>query len=131
MTVPVPVWLLLATLISSVLALAGCVTACWIVGSRASRHSKLLRELAQMPPSDASLAKCMADQAELFSTLGKLTTTVKRLSSRAGMEEHRARQDDAAPPPGTDKATLRKHYGFTRDGPEFAAHQLALVPKER
>jgi hypothetical protein len=122
---------LLATLILSLLALAGSVTACWIAVSRASRHSKLLRELAQMPPSDANLAKALADQAELFSTLGKLTTTVKRLSSRAGMEDIRSRrQGDDAPPPGASKAEVRRHYGFTRDGPAFAAHQLTLVPKE-
>ena len=121
---------LLATLILSVLALAGSATACWIAVSRASRHGKLLRELALMPPSDANLAKALADQAELFATLGKLTTTVKRLSSRAGMEDLRSRRQDDAPPPGASKAEIRRHYGFTRDGPAFASHQLALVPKE-
>jgi hypothetical protein len=118
---------LLATLILSGLAVVASAVACWIAVSRASQLSKSLHALAQTPPSDVKLAQAMADQAELFSTLEKLTTTVKRLSSRAGMREVQA---DEPPPKGASKAELRRYYGFERDGPDFARRQMQLVPKE-
>lgn len=64
-----------------------------------------------MSDFEIRFAKVEADQAELFSTLSKLTTTVKRLSSRAGMQDVRDRQGSTVPPIGTPKAELRKFYG--------------------
>lgn len=72
-----------------------------------------------------------ADQAALFSTLEKLTTTVKRLSSRNGMRELRETHA-TAPPHGASKAQLREFYGISRmSGPEQAQHQLELEANKR
>ena len=82
-----------------------------------------------IPSSDAALAQLMADQAALYSTLEKLTTTVKRLSSRKGMQDLREREaaPPEAPPVGSDKATLLRHYGMAgKVGPAFAQAQLQL-----
>jgi len=123
-----PPWLL-ATLITSICFSALCASACWIAVLRCSQMVRSLRALIATPPSETKLAALSADQAELFSTLEKLTTTVKRLSSRSGMQQLRER-DPGPPPPGASKAEVRRYYGFTHDGPEFAKHQLQLVPKE-
>lgn len=82
-------------------------------GSASTRRGKLQPSPDQTPTSDAALARIAADQAELFSTLEKLTTTVKRLSSRKGMQELREeRAQPEAPPKGAAKADLYRHYGF-------------------
>lgn len=124
---PAP-WLL-ATAITSICLAAACVSACWIAVSRCSLMVKSLRELLSTPPSETRLARIEADQAELFSILESVTTTAKRLSSRSGMRELRERSP-GPPPPGASKAELRRYYGFTKDGPEFARRQLEIVPKE-
>jgi hypothetical protein len=89
---------------------AVCAALAWRWASASTRHKKQ----APLPPSTAisetRFAAIEADQAELFSTLQKLTTTVKRLSSRAGMELVRDRQSGGPPPPGTPKAELRRYY---------------------
>jgi hypothetical protein len=70
------------------------------------------------------LATLVADQAALFSAFEKMAVTVKRLSSRAGMRDVRDRQATAAPPEGTSKADLYRHYGFAgKVGPDFARAQ--------
>lgn len=106
--------LLLFALVTSITSI------CWGVASaRACSRAVFLCGQAQksaamaneMPPSHAALAKVSAEQAELFSILEKLTTTVTRLSSRQGMRDVRAREANAPPPEGASKAELRKYYG--------------------
>jgi hypothetical protein len=75
------------------------------------------------------LSDLEADQVALSSTQEKLCTTVKRLTSRAGMREHRERENDSSsdPPVGTSKAELLRHYGMAgKVGPEFARAQMEM-----
>jgi len=74
-----------------------------------------------MSDFEIRFSKVEADQAELFSTLQKLTTTLRRLSSRAGMEDLRARSANEPPPVGTPKAQLREHYGLVGKSPQDVA----------
>lgn len=71
----------------------------------------------------------------MFSTLEKLTTTVKRISSRQGMRDLREREaEDAAapPPPGTSKAALLRYYGLSgKVGPAFARKQMEFEGIDR
>jgi len=114
------------------LSVAVCsVLVCWRTGTRCTRALKSLRGLVLTQTSDAKLSRALADQAELFSTLERLTTTVKRLSSRAGMQDVRARgsQEGEPPPVGTSKAELRRHYGLVgKSAPEIARAQFSMVP---
>lgn len=74
------------------------------------------------------------DQASLSSTLEKLTTTTKRLTSRAGMRELREKssQSGNAPPIGTSKAELRRHYGLAgKTHSEIAQMALHGMDTER
>lgn len=122
----VALWSLAISIISTCSA-AGCVVACWSMVSRCTRALKQLRARVSMPPSDARLAKVETDQAELFSILGKLTTTTKRLSSRAGMQDLRGKRADGPPPPGASKEELRRYYGLNGKGPrEVAQMHLAI-----
>lgn len=112
----------LTTLILSVSAVAWCARASSVSASRCTALEKLVRELVTTPPSDAKLAALSADLAESFSTLEKLTTTVRRLSSRHGMEEMRARRStQGPPPPGAGKAELRSYAMRTGQLPGLAA----------
>lgn len=82
-------------------------------------------------PSSAlrsEIASVREDVASLQSTLEKNSTTLKRLSSRAGMREIRERRESAsAPPQGAPKAELYRHYGMSgKVGPAFAVAQLQL-----
>lgn len=127
---PVPLPLAIAITLSFLAAV--CASVSWIVALRSSRAVRSLLVQMQTPPSDARLAAVEADQAELFSTLEKLTTTTKRLTSRSAMRERRERgQADGPPPFGAPKAEVRRYYGFTQDGPEFARRQLTLVPQRK
>lgn len=123
-------WLNIA--ITSTLLVVFCVAAVFRRASRSTPPKKPPLLLAQTqplpPPSDPKWAQLETDQAELFSTLGKLTTTVKRLSSRAGMQDVRARGEAReAPPKGTSKAELLRFYGMSgKVGPSFAQAQLEL-----
>lgn len=114
---------LLGTAILSLLLAAACALHSFRLGSRVTR---LLKARASAPQRE--LADLRTDVSALFSTMEKVCTTVNRLSSRQGMREHRARASSEAPPPGASKGELRKFYGFTSDGPEFARRQLTLVP---
>lgn len=123
-------WLITVTALN--LLLAGCAV---VALRRASPSSPRAKPRNSPPPTQdsenpslAKLAQLDSDQAALFSTLEKLTTTVKRLSSRAGMREHRAREDQReAPPKGTPKAELLRHYGMSgKVGPAFAQAQLEI-----
>lgn len=113
---------LLVTLICSLSVGAACAAGAWWLASRATRKRKA-------PPStlseglEARFARIEADQAELFSTLERVTTTTKRLTSRAGLRERQNSPD--ALPVGTPKAELRKAYGIAgMSGPEQARMQL-------
>lgn len=123
---------LLVTLISSGLLVVGFALASWLGASRSTRGRRPpdLPEPTQNsldPSVTAALARLEADQAALFSTLEKLTMTVKRLSSRAGMQDLRAERASSTsePPEGTSKAELLRHYGMSgKVGPDFAREQL-------
>lgn len=83
-------------------------------------HAELQRTVAQL----------QADQAALFSTLESVTTTVKRLSSRAGMKalrEERMTSTPEPPGPNASKAEKLAYYGLTGAvGPAFARRQQEL-----
>jgi hypothetical protein len=118
-------------LISSMLLPAASVFVVWKLVSRSTPPAKRPSSPPPTPPSDSHLARVEADQAELFSTLAKINTTVKRLSSRAGMADLREQRAAPAareePPKGTSKAELFRHYGLSgKVGPAFAQAQLAL-----
>ena len=91
----------------------------WLAGSalvrsrRVSRSTRAPKSTASSEPNpdsvESRLARVEADQASLFSTLEKLTTTVKRVSSRQGMRDLRERED-AAPGPNATKAEVRAYY---------------------
>jgi len=80
-------WCSLAMTLLSMCTAVGCVVA---VSRLASRFTRVLNRKS---PSESTLAKLEVDQAELFSSLGSLAKTVKRLSSRYGMQEFRERGD--------------------------------------
>lgn len=127
-------WSLLISITSTFLA-AASVSACWIAVFRCTRLMSALRDLRATPSSAARLETLAAEQAEFAVSLQKISTTVKRLSSRYGMAELRERRDDEPPPIGTPKAQLRLWYtrktGFAPGtGPEFARHQLKLERPE-
>lgn len=95
----------LAMSTASILLAAASAIACWRLALRCTRA------LSRKPPSESTLAKLAVDQAELFSSVESLATTVKRLSSRRGMQELRSsRAASEAPPPGASKAELREFY---------------------
>lgn len=125
----------LLTLILLLSAVAGFALGAWRQASASTRRSKQPPTSPATPPSEtpseSRMARLAADQAELFSTLEKLTTTVKRLSSRQGMRDARERDaaeaSNSAPPVGTSKADLLRHYGMSgKVGPAFAQAQLEL-----
>jgi len=87
----------------------------------------------QAPPKwESRLRDLETELASLSSNFEKVTRQLMRLNSRAGMRELRERDQEAprAPPPGASKAELRRFYGLTQDGPEFARRQLQLVPSK-
>jgi hypothetical protein len=116
---------LLAIAITSLSLAVLCAAASWMLASRVTRLE------SQRPPSESALATLAADQAECFSALEKVTTTVKRLANRKGMQDAREAKSHAPPPPGASKAEVRAYYGLTRDGPEFARKQMSLVPSAK
>jgi len=121
----VPQWLLITSIWSNLLV-AGCVVALWLRGSPSTRARKSQPSSPATPSSvESTLAQIQVDQAALFSTLEKLTTTVKRLSSRSGMQHLREeREHPRSPPIGTPKQQLRIHYGLAGKTPaEIAALQ--------
>lgn len=134
MAVSVPLFLL-TTLLSVMCAIAGFALGFFLRASASTRRQKppASPESTLGSGAESAMARLHADQAELFSTLEKLTTTVKRLSSRAGMADLRAGSKTEAPPPlGTDKATLLRYYGMSgKVGPAFAQAQLDLENSRR
>lgn len=125
--------LCIATL-SSLSAVVFAVVALRRVSAATALMKRQLSQEPTVPSLTASaIAEMQTDQAALFSTLESLTTTVKRLSSRAGMRDLRARaQESEAPPVGAGKAELLRHYGMAgKVGPDFARAQQALELKQR
>jgi hypothetical protein len=115
----------LCSLITSIFSLSVAVTSAVVafrLGSRFTALAKWARGLVTTKTSDAALAQINADLAESFSTLEKLTTTVKRLSSRHGMQDMRERRStQGPPPPGASKAEVRKYYLVGKTPSEIAA----------
>lgn len=116
------------TLISSLSVVASCVLAFSRWGSASTRRTRAPRS-DEPTPTSGQLAQLQADQVELFSALEKITRSVNRLNSRAGMREKREHDQDerAEPPRGTPKAELLRHYGMSgKVGPDFARAQQQL-----
>lgn len=123
---------LLATAIISTCLGVGCAVAYLKRDSVATRKPKPSGSPEVTPTFAAELAQLATDQASLFSTLEKLNTTVKRLSSRQGMRDVRERGSSEPPPIGTPKAELLRHYGMSGlVGPEFARKQQQLDLEQR
>lgn len=124
----------LATLIISTCFGVGCVLACWKWASAATPRRK---QPASEPatPTSGQLAQLQADQAELFASLEKISQTMKRLSSRAAVQDHRARRNESdsnspAPPVGASKDDLRRHYIPGMNHQEVARAAQARIAKE-
>lgn len=117
---------LLGMLILGAFSGVGYALGSWVAGSRSTPSPKSQDE-PSTPISDAHYAALRAEMAELYSTLEKLTTTVTRISSRHGMRALREKETGSAPPVGTPKAELLRHYGMSgKVGPEFARAQQQL-----
>lgn len=114
-------WSLLIAILSLSLAVA-CAAACWITVSRCTRDLRRLRARLSTPPSDVRLAKVETDLTELYSILGKLNTTTRRLSSRAGMQDLRSRESQ----PETKDQVRRRLNLVGLSGPEIARRQLSM-----
>jgi ABC-type nitrate/sulfonate/bicarbonate transport system substrate-binding protein len=82
-----------------------------------------------MSSFEIRFAKVESDQAELFSTLQRLTTTLRRLSSRAGMEDLREKRASAPPPQGTPKAQLREFYKLNGLTPQQIAQRQMFTDR--
>lgn len=120
-------WLIIATLSSA--CVAALVAAFWTRVSASTRPPK--RPESPPPIPNSALASLQADQAELYSQFEKMAVTVKRLSSRHAMRDRRDSPPDA-PPVGTSKADLLRHYGMSgKVGPEFARAQQELELRQR
>jgi predicted secreted protein len=113
----VVLWCSLFTSILSIFLAAASAAGCWRLASRVGRA------LNRKPPSESTLAKLAADQAEVFSSLESLATTVKRLSSRRGMQDMRARRE-AEPMSKAELLRSLNMSGLT--GAAFAQRQLQL-----
>jgi hypothetical protein len=133
---------LLGTVFLLMLLVALYASVRWMRGSASTRRPKPSSSTAPIQTSDleARVAQMAADQAALFSTLEKLTTTIKRLSSRAGMQDRRERSkeerefaDQASPPPvGASKTELLRHYGMAgKIGPDFARAQQQYETRKK
>jgi len=124
-------WLLTMAIASLPWGVAFAVRS-WRAASRSTQRPKSPPSPEGTPVSRGEFAKLEADVGELFSALSKNSTTLRRLSSRAGMEDVRARQaappSATAPPLGASKVELRRFYGLEGKSPrEIAQQQLKLV----
>lgn len=113
----------LATLILSVSWAVTCVVLAWTWASRSTSRQK-------SPPSgkptqiSGRLDSLEVDMAELSSNLSALAKTVKRLSSRQAVADHRAKPSEEnsssqAPPIGASKQQLRDYYAKKFPGKVF------------
>lgn len=117
------VWCSLAMSFLSITGLVACAVGYWRLASRATRA------LSRKPPSESTLSSHAVEIAELHSSLGSLAKTVKRLSSRYGMQETRERQaaEPEVIPEGLSKAELRRRMGIA--GKSHA--EIALMAQGR
>lgn len=111
-------WLLWSCLAMTLLSMCTAVV-CAVACSRLA--SRCIRALNRKPPSESTLAKLATDQAELFSSFESLATTVKRISSRRGMQELRSDRADQAEPGILSKNELRKRYIGSKSQAEIVA----------
>lgn len=126
---------LLVTGIFSILLAVAFAVGSWQEASRSTRKQKSTPE-PSTPISDANYAKVQAEMAELYVTLEKLTTTVKRSSSRHAMQDRRERETGRGTldsfPIGTPKATLLRAVGMSgKLGPDFARAQQQLELEQK
>lgn len=121
-----------ATLILSTSLGVGFALACWRWASASTRRAK-------PPPSEPAtpisgrVTALEGDLAALYSSQEKILASLKSLTSRQAVRDHRAREKsessdrDIPPPLGTPKAELLKHYGMAgKVGPAFAQAQLEM-----
>lgn len=113
--------------ITSICSLVVCALVLWRLGFRSTAGQRSKHSPEPIPSSvESRLAQLEADQASLFSTLEKLTTTVKRVSSRHGMRDLREREQ-REPPPGAPKAQVLRHYGLAgKTGTDFFRRQVDI-----
>jgi len=105
-----PLWVLI-TLICVTWFNVLCVYVAWRLASASSRTMKRLRDLE-------------TTQADLESSFDSLLESHKRLRSRAGMRELRARDE---PPAVETKAQVRARVFGTTAGPAFAKIQQRIA----
>lgn len=122
--------LLLIMTVTSTLLAVGCAVVAYRTVSASTRSRKQPPSPPPTPSSDG-LPSVRAELAELSSAVESLATTVKRLSSRQGMADLRARRKDeqqsAQPPVGAPKAELYRHFGLLgKAGPAFARRQMDI-----
>jgi len=107
----------------------------WLAGRVWRLSRSVLRATKRAPAPEkweSKLRELEADVASLSSSFEKVTRLLMRLNSRAGMRELRSDPAAAeAPPIGTNKAELRRHYGLNVPHQEFARRQLSLVPDQK
>lgn len=126
----------LATLILATALGACCVVVSWRWGSASTRPKK---QPASEPatPISGRMDRLEADQVELSSNVEKLLVSMKRLTSRAAVQDHRARQSDADSDPDQAapqdrKAALYRKYGLAgKTAREIAAMAMEKVRNER
>jgi len=110
-----PTWSLV-TLICSVLLSALCASACWRLASASYRLLRRARDLEVLT-------------AELNSNFESLMESHKRLRSRTGMAELRARQK--GPPEKETKAELLQRLGLAgKAGPAFARAHIGMIQND-
>lgn len=107
-------WLLFTSILSLSAAVVSVVLS-WRAVSRSTALRKWARSLVLTQTSDARVAALQAEVTELFSTLQKVLTNQRKLTSRYGMADMRAEQSAGGrrggpPPPGASKAELRAYY---------------------
>lgn len=109
MTVKDAALLLLITSTLSICLAVFSVVRCSKLASRFIELRRWVRSQITTPPSDAKLNALLADQVALSSALQSVGKTVKRMSSRSGMDELRAERKNGPPPLG-NKAAAKAYY---------------------
>lgn len=121
----------LGTAILLISLVAAYALGSWRAGSPATRPRKApdSSEATSMETLRRRVESLEADQAALSSTSEKLCTTVKRLTSRHGMQEHREASSSARNPDRSSmtKVELMRSLGLAgKSGPAWAQRQLEI-----
>jgi len=95
-------WCSLGMAFTSICLAATSAVVCWRLASRFSRV------VNRRPPSESTLQRLSVDQAALASSLESLATTVKRMSSRRGMQELRSSRAASDPFAGLSKDDIKR-----------------------